>query len=319
MTPSLPSRQALSRKLSVLNCFDPWSSPLCTCGPKLSLDPYTGCPGECAYCYAATYLWRYWGRDRVQPKRNLLTRLRRDLRRIAAGDDPDLARLQGAWVTVSNSSDPYPEVPRADERELGLTREALVLLAEAGMGVLLQTKSDLFTRDLDVLPLRRTVVGVTITTLDAALASRLEPGMPAPERRLAAIATTAAAGLPALVRIDPLVPGLNTDPEALQQLVQAAAQAGARHVVSSTLKLQPGSRQRLAAAFPQLGPSLSLYTESQGRGGYRQLPLPARRTLLQGLREMVLAAGLSFGVCREAELTGLSTTSCDGRHLATDS
>ena len=95
MTPSLPSRQALSRKLSVLNCFDPWSSPLCTCGPKLSLDPYTGCPGECAYCYAATYLWRYWGRDRVRPKRDLLTRLRRDLRRIAAGDDPDLATAGG--------------------------------------------------------------------------------------------------------------------------------------------------------------------------------------------------------------------------------
>lgn len=309
-------RQRISRKLAVLNRFDPWDSPFCTCGPKLSLDPYTGCPGACGYCYAATYLWRYWGPDKVQPKRDLLTRLRRDLRKISAGDDPDLAALQGAWVTVSNSSDPYPQVPQADERRLRLTREALRVLATSGMGVLLQTKSDLFSRDLDVLPPGRTVVGVTITTADAALAARLEPGMPSPPARLVALRQATAAGFPALVRVDPLIVGLNADRAELRNLVDEIAAAGARQVVSSTVKLQPQSRRRLQRAFPEIAPTLWRYSESQGRGNYCQLPLAERRELLEALRELVLAAGMHFSVCREAGLQGLNTTACDGRGLA---
>jgi DNA repair photolyase len=312
----LTPRQALSRKLTVLNCFDPWSSPLCTCGPKLSLDPYTGCDGGCAYCYAATYLWRYWGPDKVRPKVDLIHRLRRDLERLHTTNDPDLAALRGAWVTVSNSSDPYPHAPQANEAGLGLTREALRLLGEAGMGVLLQTKSDGFVRDLDVLPQGRTVVGVTITTADATLAARLEPGMPSPARRLAAVRAATAAGFPALARIDPLLPGLNDDPGGWAELVGRLAAAGVRQVVSSTLKLQPRSRARLLETFPELTAQFARFTEPQGRGGYRQLPLAERRELLGGLREIALAAGLEFSVCREGGLTDLSTAACDGRRLA---
>ena len=298
---SRDSRQLLPR-LAVLNRFDPWSSPLCTCGPKLSLDPYTGCPGECAYCYAATYLWRYWGPERVQPKRDLLARLRRDLARINAAPDGPLAAWQGAWVTVSNSSDPYPVVPAADERELVLTRRALQALGEAG---------------LEVLRPERTVIGVTVTALDARLAARLEPGMPSPQARLAAVAEATRAGFAALVRVDPLVPGLNEGEDALRELVAAIAAAGARQVVSSTVKLQPGSRQRLAARFPQIARSLAEdYTESQGRGGYRQLPRGRREELLSGLRERVLHAGLAFSVCREEGLRALNTSACDGRQLS---
>lgn len=312
----LTPRQLLSRKLAVLNCFDPWSSPLCTCGPKLSLDPYTGCDGGCAYCYAATYLWRYWGADKVRPKADLARRLGRDLERLHGGADPDLAALRGSWVTVSNSSDPYPHAPQANEAELGLTREALRLLGAAGMGVLLQTKSDGFVRDLDVLPPGRTVIGVTITTADPALAARLELGMPSPAQRLKAVRAATAAGFPALVRIDPLLPGLNDDPGGWVELVGQLAAAGVRQVVSSTLKLQPRSRARLLETFPELTAQFPRFTESQGRGGYRQLPLAERRELLERLREVVLAAGLGFSVCREGGLTDLNTAACDGRHPA---
>ncbi|NPV49425.1 MAG: radical SAM protein, partial [Armatimonadetes bacterium] len=215
----------------------------------------------------------------------------------------------------SNSSDPYPQVPAADERKLCLTREALRLLADSDMGILLQTKSDLFPRDLDVLSPGRTVIGVTITTADPALAARLEPGMPSPQARLAAVRAATAAGFPALVRVDPLIVGLNAEHAGLRELVDGIAAAGARQVVSSTVKLQPQSRQRLLRAFPGIAATLPRYSESQGRGNYRQLPLTERRELLEPLRELVLAAGMHFSVCREAGLQSLNTTACDGRGL----
>jgi len=301
--------------MSVLNRFDTWSSPFCTCGPKLSRDPYSGCPGGCAYCYAATYIWRYWGPDRVQPKRDLLRRLQRDLDRISAGVDPSLRGLQGSWVTLSNSSDPYPTVPQANEGELRLTRGAVGLLAERGFRVMIQTKSCLFARDLDVLPAGRATIGVTVTCLDAGLAARLEPGMPAPRERLAAVREAATGGLPVLVRIDPLIRGVNDPREDLDALVDAAALAGARHVVASTLKLQPRSRANLTAALPATADTLGCYRESQGRGGYRQLSLPERTEALAGLREMVVERGMSFAVCRESGLADLNTAACDGRDM----
>ncbi|MEM2412909.1 MAG: radical SAM protein, partial [Candidatus Bathyarchaeia archaeon] len=37
--------------MNLLTWFDPWRSPLCTCPPKLTFNPYTGCDHRCVYCY----------------------------------------------------------------------------------------------------------------------------------------------------------------------------------------------------------------------------------------------------------------------------
>ena len=49
----------------ILRPFDPWKSQLCTCPAKLSLNPYTGCPHGCLYCYASSYIPRF---ARVPPQ-----------------------------------------------------------------------------------------------------------------------------------------------------------------------------------------------------------------------------------------------------------
>ncbi|MEM2694070.1 MAG: radical SAM protein, partial [Archaeoglobaceae archaeon] len=61
--------------MRVLKPFDPWNSRLCSCGEKLSFNPYTGCAHCCDYCYA-TYIPRFW---EVREKKNLLRNLEKDL------------------------------------------------------------------------------------------------------------------------------------------------------------------------------------------------------------------------------------------------
>ena len=308
-------KHRISGKLGVLNCFDPWSSPLCSCGPKLSLDVYAGCGYECFYCYTSAYNWRYWGRESVRAKKDVLRRLERDIERICRGTDEELASLAGAFVAVSNSSDPYPDAPQANEAELQVTRRALAALTEAGFRVLLLTKSDMLVRDLDVLEPARTVIGTTITAHSEELAGRMEPFCPSPKRRLQAIARAAAAGFPTLCRIDPIIPGLNDAEADLARLIESLAAVGVRHIVASTLKLQPRSAQRFSERFPEAAAAASaLYERSHKVSGYYYLQEPLRRELMERVRSLALERGMGFSCCREG-MAELNTGPCDGREM----
>ncbi len=312
--PPFPAdKPRLVRALDVLKPFDPWSSPLCTCPPKLALDPYSGCGFECAYCYVSAYAPRYWGRDRVRPKVDLLRRLDRDLRRLA--DRDDLAALRGLPVALSNSSDPYPSFPQADEEALGLTRAALAAVASAGHPLLVVTKSPLVVRDADVLSRARAVVAMTVTTISDDLASRLEPSAPPPSRRLAALARLAHAGIPTAARIDPLLPGINDSPDALARLGDALAAAGVRQVIASTYKHRPDGFRRIAAAFPDAAATIaSLLDRTQRVSGYYYLRAGVRISMLSAVAALVRERGMAFSLCREG-LPGVGDAACDGRAL----
>jgi DNA repair photolyase len=310
-------KRALAARLRALKPFDPYHSPLCTCGPKLTLNVYTGCGFECVYCYTSSYSRGRWGRDSDAwgPRVDGIANVERDLARIR--DDDSLAELRGLPVVLSLSSDPYPDLPGRSEAELGLTRRCIELIADAGFGILMQTKSDLVTRDLDVLPPGRTVVGVTLTTLDAALAAKLEPFAPPPERRLAALGAAAGRGFPTLCRVDPLVPGLTDDRAALTGLLDRLAVVGVRGVVSSTLKLRRDSAARFRRAFPAVAAAAEALYESHELGGYRSVEEPERRRRMAMVARLAAVRGLAFACCREG-MPGLNRASCDGQHWLSD-
>jgi DNA repair photolyase len=95
-------------------------------------------------------------------------------------------------------------------------------------------------------------VGISVTTLDPALARAMEPRAAHPARRLEVIRRLTAAGVPVRVMVAPVVPGL-TDSE-LETILAAAKAAGA--VAASWIMLRlPGEvaplfRDWLARAVP---------------------------------------------------------------------
>ena len=78
-------------------------------------------------------------------------------------------------------------------------------------------------------------VTITLVTLDADLAAKLEPRASAPVGRLRAIRELTAAGVPVSVNIAPIIPGL-TDTE-LPAILEAIAQAGAKRAAWVMLRL----------------------------------------------------------------------------------
>jgi DNA repair photolyase len=197
-----------------------------------SLNPYRGCEHGCIYCYARpTHAWLGLspGLDferRLFAKPDTAEQLRRELG--APGYRP-------ATLVLGANTDPYQPV----ERRLGLTRQVLEVLADCRHPMAITTKSALVLRDLDLLqPMAErglAAVQVSITTLDAELARRLEPRAASPRERLRAVAELARAGIPTGVLVSPLIPGL-TDQD-LERIIALAAQAGASYAGSLLLRL----------------------------------------------------------------------------------
>src|SRR5262249_49990371 len=125
------------------------------------------------------------------------------------------------------------------ERRLQITRRCLEVLAEFRNPVGIVTKNHLVVRDADLLSeLARhqaAAVCISITTLDAELAAKMEPRATRPEGRLEAIRELTAAGIPVGVMAAPVIPGL-TDHE-LPAILEAARDAGASFAALTLLRL----------------------------------------------------------------------------------
>lgn len=214
-----------------------------------SINPYRGCEHGCIYCYARpshAYLGLSPGLDfesRLFYKPDAAALLKREL--VAPA-------YRCRVLALGTNTDPYQPI----ERDLIVMRSILEVLHETNHPVCITTKGSLIERDLDILAVmaRRNLVrvGISITTLNPALARRLEPRACAPRRRLATIHRLSAAGIPVRVMVAPVIPVL-TDAE-MEAVLEAAAEAGACTAGYVLLRL-PGEvaglfRAWLDAHFP---------------------------------------------------------------------
>jgi DNA repair photolyase len=192
---------------------------------------------------------------------------------------------------------------------MGLTRKCLEILAKSSCKIQLVTKSDLVTRDIDVLQNIPCVVSVTILTTDDVLSSRLEPGAPVSSKRLKAIEILVKAGIPTTVRIDPVIPSLNDD---LNTLVDTVSELGVLHITCSTYKVKPDNWKRFSAGFPEVAEELKplYFDEGERIGRSMYLPRNMRFALMKKVAELADEHNLKFGCCREG--SNLNSGVCDG-------
>ncbi|MDH3240499.1 MAG: PA0069 family radical SAM protein [Alphaproteobacteria bacterium] len=197
-----------------------------------SINPYRGCEHGCIYCYARpshAWLGLSPGLDfetRILAKPNAAELLSRELARKGYKPRP---------IALGTNTDPYQPI----ERRLKITRSILEVLARCNHPLTIVTKSDGPVRDIDILApmaarnLAR--VFISVTTLDGTLARNLEPRAATPAKRIEAIGTLNAAGIPTGVMVAPVIPAL-TDHE-IDAILEAAAQAGAREAGHILLRL----------------------------------------------------------------------------------
>lgn len=215
-----------------------------------SLNPYRGCEHGCIYCFARpTHAWL-----------GLSAGLDFETRLIARPDAPERLRAELSrrgyrprMLAIGTNTDPYQPI----EKRHRVMRGVLEVLAEARHPVGIVTKGALILRDLDLIaPMAGqglAAVGISLTTLDPAVARAMEPRVPGPAQRLRVIEALAKAGVPVRVMVSPIVPGL-TDHE-IEPILEAAHAAGASSASYIVLRL-PGEVAELfwewlEEAFPE--------------------------------------------------------------------
>lgn len=253
-----------------------------------TVNPYRGCSHACVYCFARgthSYLDLDTGvgfDTQIVVKTNAPALLRRELRS---------PRWRGEHIAMGTNVDCYQ---RAEGR-YQLMPGILSALRDYANPFSILTKGTLILRDLPLLLQASEVtevgVAVSVGCLDAELWRTVEPGTPAPERRLDVVRRLTDAGIPCGVLMAPVLPYLSDSPAQLRATVRAIAAAGATSVTPLTLHLRPGAREWFLAWLREHHPRLVRhYTALYADGAYA--PTWYQRRVTRQVHELAAEYGI---------------------------
>ncbi|MER7044750.1 Rv2578c family radical SAM protein [Streptomyces jumonjinensis] len=253
-----------------------------------TVNPYRGCTHACVYCFARKshgYL-------------DLDTGLGFDSQIVVKINAPELLRRQlaargwqGAHVAMGTNVDCYQ---RAEGR-YRLMPGIIAALRDRANPFSILTKGTLILRDLELLrqAAEVTEVGVCVSVgfLDHALWRDVEPGTPAPGRRLDVVRTLTGHGIGCGVLMAPVIPFLGDHPDQLRATVRAIAAAGATSVTPLTLHLRPGAREWFMAWLGERHPHLvARYERLYAAGAYA--PTWYQRRITRQVHELAAEFGI---------------------------
>ncbi|MFQ3212617.1 MAG: DNA repair photolyase [Marivirga sp.] len=201
-------------------------------GMAYSLNPYQGCEHGCVYCYARI-THEFWGynagldfESKIIVKKNAARLLEKTI-------------LKPSWkvnpIVLSGNTDCYQPI----EQKLRITRSLLKVFADYRHPVSIITKNVGFLSDLDLLEdlakdnLVRVIL--SITSLDEAIRSKLEPRTATAKKKLEAIKVLSGKGIPVSIMTAPIIPGLND--QEIPAIIEAAAAHGAIDAAYTVVRL----------------------------------------------------------------------------------
>lgn len=178
-------------------------------------------------------------------------------------------RWQGEHIAMGTNVDCYQ---RAEGR-YRLMPGIIAALRDHANPFSILTKGTLILRDLDLITQAAQVtdVGISVSVgfTEQELWRTVEPGTPAPERRLEVVRTLAEHGIGCGVLMAPVIPFLSDTPARLRATVRAIAASGATSVTPLVLHLRPGAREWFMAWLEQHHPYLvARYQRLYAEGSY---------------------------------------------------
>ncbi len=207
-----------------------------------TLNLYSSCSFNCLYCYIRGSKYGLNLEDSLSVKVNAIELLDKQLALRAK-------KGHFGYIVMSSATDPYLQI----EKKYELTREALKIIAKHKFPLHLITKSDLITRDVDllhevnknaILPAdlakkfnKGLIVSFSFSTLDDKVGKIFEPGATKPSVRFETLSTILKEGFHAGVSLMPLIPFISDTKEHLDILFSSFKKIKANYVMPSTITL----------------------------------------------------------------------------------
>jgi DNA repair photolyase len=212
---------------------------------RYRLSPYMGCPKRCAYCFELHNDWI--NPDEVKIKINTVEFVRNE---ISKQKQRDIILLDGY------------DCERAEIKEK-LIRDSLKVILDYQMPLLIQTKSDLVLRDLDILEQLNEKtsflhVAFSITDLNPFHHQMFETYTCAPKNRLKAMKKISKAGISTGLYLMPVLPYISDTQEELEHLFDKASENSCQYIIYNPLRVAGSGPQRkkwfdtLKEYFPSL-------------------------------------------------------------------
>lgn len=237
-----------------------------------TINMYSSCSFNCLYCYIRGSKYGENLETSLSVKTNAIEILDRQLYNRAKKE-------QYGIIVLSSATDPYLQI----EKKYELTRQALELIAKYRFPVHVITKSDMISRDYDLLHQidmtailphdlqqslgRGTIISYSFSTLDDPVARIFEPGATPPSLRLQSIENTIKEGFLSGVSMMPLLPFISDTTAHLELLFSTFKKIQAHYVLPATITLFGSGKadsktlmlQAIEKHFPELLPRYQTY------------------------------------------------------------
>ncbi len=206
-----------------------------------AINPYVGCSHGCIYCYAefmrgVTGHEEAWGEFLDAKDFDTAS-----LVKFAASHGNERVFMS----SVTDCYNPY-------EARFGLTRKVLETLAGSDVNLQILTKSNLVTRDIDLLQTLPNVrAGVSLSVIDESLRRMLEPRASSVAARIAAIKKLRTAGVKTYIFVAPIFPQITPVFDIMSRYGDAADE-----IWFDRLNLYPNFRDKILAFIGRNFPAL---------------------------------------------------------------
>ena len=255
---------------------------------KYRLSPYMGCPKRCAYCFELHNDWI--NPDEVKIKINTVDFVKES---ISKQKQRDVILLDGY------------DCERTEIKEK-LIRNSLKVILDYRMPLLIQTKSDLVLRDLDILKQINEKtnflhIAFSITDLNPSHHRIFETYICAPKNRLKAMKKISEAGISTGLHLMPVLPYISDSQEELERLFDEASKNGCQYIMYNPLRVAGSGPQRkkwfdtLKEYFPSLVEKYEkLYPYE--KDAYKFGRVPRDSTYLKDLSKKIAVLGKKYGI-----------------------
>lgn len=287
----------------------------CT-GERLLVNPYNGCSVGCIFCYARALPAPYF---RLFNETGVVT-VFQDFDRVVADQLDSISVASCGYL--SPVCDPFQDV----ESVYGLSEKIIEEFVARNIPVEFITKCRVPPSVIAAMRRQRHSFGqFSVITAREDVRRQLMKGGASIEDVFSSMKKCAVAGLPVVLRIDPVIPYLTDSGQELRSLVEKGVDAGARHVVASVMDVPARIAKEVFANLKTFGVGFvydlkRLYSEPID--GYVHAAIDYRKRVFDALRNLCESRSITFALCMEYQLEGkrpvglnaefMSSTNCEG-------